>query len=404
MIISKPEITEEQDDVCLSAAIRIERKGITLPDRLWFKIPKQHAGNIHAGADAFVVAMLPSAMNVGENILVEGSVSPKLAFGLDHYQHMQNLWWPELFSRVRISFSGYEARTARREKAVGVAFSGGVDSSYTLWKHLPENETTPGFAITHALVINGFDKDTDLNLEGSFRKLRQTYEPVLKSHGAEFVSLRTNIRSFREAINMPGTGLEKSYGVALAAAVLALGGFYSRFYIPGSARLPRDAHHPEGTHLLLDSWLSSESVDFIHDGADVTRVEKTLAISAWPAMHQCLRVCIDKPAYSPSTGVVENCCRCEKCLRTMIVLEAMGEIGKFDTFPDPIDLNLIRKLIFKADSAYLFSQENLELAKRENRADLAAAIQHAIRCSDWKRSSVRKRISKRLRGRRRSIL
>ena len=381
MIIGQPEITEERDDIRLEASIQAESEGVEVPHKLWFKIPKQHADHVKAWADAFVVGLLPSAMNVGERIRVEAKISPKLAFGLKQYQHMQNLWYPHQFARIEVEPSGFEARPASGSKAVGVAFSGGIDSSYTLWKRLAENEPIPGFQITHALVINGFDRDIDLNFEGHFSKLRENYEPMLNDHGVEFVTVRTNLRRFRDVLKKRRTGLEKSYGVALSAVALACGGFFSRMYIPGSAQLPRHTQHPEGTHILLDSHLSNECVDFIHDGADVSRVEKTLAIASWPAMHDRLRVCFGDPKFNEATGRPENCGHCEKCVRTMSALEAAGELHKFKTFIEPFNLERVRNTRLRSKSAQLFGHENLELAKKMNRPDLVEAIHHAIQQS-----------------------
>ena len=38
-----------------------------------------------------------------------------------------------------------------------ITFTGGVDSTFTLWSHLPQNQPVPEFRITHAIFLKGFD-------------------------------------------------------------------------------------------------------------------------------------------------------------------------------------------------------------------------------------------------------
>ena len=44
-------------------------------------------------------------------------------------------------------------------------------------------------------------------------------------------------------------------------------------------------------------------------------------------MQRHLRVCWK------NYGRRDNCCRCEKCLRTMLMLDLLGKLGPFEAFP-----------------------------------------------------------------------
>jgi len=82
---------------------------------------------------------------------------------------------------------------------------------------------------------------------------------------------------------------------------------------------------------MIDHWLSTETLQVIHFGAPLSRIEKVAAISTWqPASNSCVFV---------STRVIElelnNCCKCEKCIRTMVMLEICGTLKYFKTFRQP---------------------------------------------------------------------
>jgi hypothetical protein len=45
-----------------------------------------------------------------------------------------------------------------------------------------------------------------------------------------------------------------------------------------------------------------------------------------------LRVCFHPPSFDAKTGLPVNCCECEKCVRTMVVLMIIGKLDQFPTF------------------------------------------------------------------------
>ena len=65
------------------------------------------------------------------------------------------------------------------------------------------------------------------------------------------------------------------------------------------------------------------------------RVEKIEEIKNWELAQQNLRVCL----HTQIDGNFLNCSRCEKCIRTMIPLYALGSMEKFQTFSKPIMVN-----------------------------------------------------------------
>jgi hypothetical protein len=371
MIIHKPQITTEKDEICVSARIDMETPGLDVPDTLWYKFPKHYADFVTDRADAFIVGLLPTAMLLRESILVKGTISPRLAWGIREYQHAQSIWWPgNLFSVVDTRYEDLtEAPPATG--GVGCSISGGVDSFYTLRSHMPVNETIPEYQLTHCLIINGYDYDTDLEETGRFRRTMETFEPVAERAGVKLLTSRTNLRYFRHGHH---GYLNISFEAPITAPVLVLGNLFSRFYIPGSGSYSYENLIPVGPFPITWPLLGTEGLQVIADGHDATRAEKTEVVAQWPETYPTLRVCWRIVVFDETTGLIENCCRCQKCVRTMLALDLVGALHKYKTFPLPLRRRDIWRIDCVKDHQKVFFFDNLNLARRVSRRDRVADL------------------------------
>lgn len=79
-----------------------------------------------------------------------------------------------------------------------------------------------------------------------------------------------------------------------------------------------DFKEPWGSHPSIDNNIAWADVKVIHDGYELRRQEKIKYIAKYPEYLTHLRVCF-------SSHSNYNCCRCEKCLRTIaaLILEGM---------------------------------------------------------------------------------
>ena len=381
MIVGPPRVTAAGDEVTVEAPVTFEDGagprggGTAWPPALYFTFPRTLAPFVSTRADAFAAALLPLAMRRREPLRLHGELSCRLAHGLRDYQRIQAAWKPEFFGVVEVECDGVAGRRGEEGSgAVGSAFSGGVDSFHTLWTHLPAHEPYPPYALTHCLMINGFDGDTDLDGEGvRFRALRQVYEPMLAELGLPLLVVRTNLRRFVD----PWV-LEQAFAAAVTAPALALGQLFSRFYLPSSGVFAVYADARDGGHPMLDHLLSTETLETIHDGGHLTRIEKTVALSRWPATFHRLRVCFRPTAVRPEAGGVINCCACEKCLRTMAALEAAGALPRYTCFPQPLTRRRLRGTDCRRPAARFFALETIRYARSAGRRDVARDLRLAV--------------------------
>jgi len=383
MIVHPPEVTSEASELVVTA--RIESDG-DLPPSLWFAFPRSCGEYLIERMDGFAAALLPLAMHRGEPLHVEGAVSQHLAYGLREYQRVQSLWKPGLFQQVDVRYRELvDGRRLETAGAVGLAFSGGVDSFHALWSHLPENEPLQACRVTHCLMINGFDEDAELDGNGSFDSIRGIYEPLMAKLGIELIVVRTNLLAILGQMVR-----SQSYASFLAAPALLLGPLLSHFYIAAGWTVTMQGLYPDGSHLMLDHLVSTESLRTATVDTHLSRVEKLAALAGWPETYDRLRVCWRPTGVQADRPAIANCCACQKCLRTMITLEVIGALDRFSCFPQPLVRQRIRDLDFAWEPGVLLIQDVIELARREGRPDIARDIRRAIWRSRRLRPALRR--------------
>lgn len=364
MKIFKPNIRLDGNEVSISARVEVN----TISTELWFKFPAAFAPYITDRADAFAAALLPLAMNLGENLEIDGGLSPRLAHGMHEYQRIQASWKPDFFKVIDITWERLtKPDPADVQGAVGSAFSGGVDSYHTLWTHLQANEPNPAYRLSHCLMINGFDNDSNLENPAKFSRLKKVYEPMLANLNIQLIVANTNIREL-----VSSQVLKQSFGAVAASPALALGSLFSCFYIPSSYKF--SDFYPDGSHLLFDNMLSTEALQIIHDAPHLTRVQKTKVISAWAETASRLKVCFNAIDYGRDDQSVENCCRCDKCLRTMATLDLFNALPGYSAFPHPLERARLRKMDCVYPGLRIFAIEILKEAVNIGRKDVAFDI------------------------------
>jgi len=344
VIVHEPEISEQGGEVRVSSRIEIGASGKRFPETLWFRFPADYRNYLTDRSDAFVVALLPLAMEHGEEIQVRGVVSPRLALGMTEYQRIQTAWHPDRFKTVNIEYGTLAAmEPARTRDAVATAFSGGVDSFYTLHSHVFQ-ERTQQYRISHCLMINGFDfNHDDIEDHRLFDRTTQLYRPLLKELGVELLVTHTNITPFlADSLRMWNIH-RYAHGAFLSASALVLGRLLRCFFIPSSD--PYTKLEPWGSHPMLDHLLSTETMETRHDGAHLSRFEKAAALAQWPTVYDKLRVCNRGTKFHSNTGALENCCHCEKCIRTMAGFHVIGALDHFSAFPEGLKRAHVRNMI-----------------------------------------------------------
>jgi len=328
MILHPPTLTKDSGNICMASRIEMENPLPHLPETLWYRFDTRYEEWLSPRSDGFAATALLVAMYAGEDLTIYGPLSPKLAYGLSEYRNVFHAWKPELFKRVEIHFDQLES-VPKESSQIGVAtaFSGGVDSFYTLWSHLAENQVIPDARLTHGLFIHGLD--LRLDDPENFRTVAQKYKDLFSGLGLELILAATNAYLFSEF----RIDWVYFHGAPTIGAGLLLSPFLQRLYIP-SGYPSYTKLVPNGVSPLTDHLLNTETLDIIHHGAKTSRYEKLSVLVNWPVTYHSLRVCSDKKRLD----ILQNCSSCHKCYRTMTVLEILNSLENYRNFSHKLSM------------------------------------------------------------------
>lgn len=328
MIIHPPELINRNGLAIVHARVELHQHPANFPDQIWYRVPEEFSHLLSLQSDAFLIPCLLAGMYFQEAIEVRGPVSPRLAYNLAEYQHLLSLRFPESLSPVNINYNLLRALPGNPQ-GVGTTFSGGVDSLFTLWKHLPQNQPIPGHQVTHAVFIKGFDILPSEDPHYQF--LLEKFKPAAAEIGVELIPLETNLLSIIHK-RLPSPNF---YGPIIIGTGQVFGAGFGKFIIPSSwdhKQLQKKAYSSDP---LIDPFLSTDTLEVIHHGATHARIDKVEAIADWEIARKVLWVC-EIHKFTQDTW---NCSRCEKCVRAMIPLYALGKMDKFKSFEKPFNTN-----------------------------------------------------------------
>lgn len=376
MIISdiKSQQVEDFQELSANVSAKSARNG---DFRVWFRIPQEFE-QFPMSADSFLVGFLISCMYVGEDLHIDAPVSKILLRRIPEIQSLITSWWYPDFQEISVTCTETNNSPSNANpQGRGCCFSGGVDSWYSLLKNQDE--------ISHLILIRGMGgKDFK---DEFWLSQKQSAEIIAQSFGKKLIPVTTNLRiqtdmSFifkwskypwgKAYFDQSFYGIY-SHGSLLAAVGLSLKNIVSELIIPSS--YPYADLHPWGSHPLLDPLWSTEDVKFIHDGCEAARLEKlkNQVLKSDLAL-KTLKVC-HKEHQDISSEY--NCCKCEKCLRTMMQLRLCGVLEKASSFPHTSEMQNIKNMTIPKQLEY-FYPPIIEEAKVIGDTELVDSIEIAL--------------------------
>ena len=224
-------------------------------------------------------------------------------------------------------------------------FSGGVDAFATLIAHIEEHPTLFG--------ICGADIKID-NKEG-WTIVEEQIAKVSEQFKIDAIYCHTNFREFtnEEALNRFVTelganddwwhGFQHGIGLIGHAAPLAYLYGYKTTYIASSYTIRERPYITCASDPRIDNHVQFCGSIVCHDQFEFNRQDKIKHIVDYCRSHDCkikLRVC-----WRSTDG--NNCCKCEKCIRTVFALLAEKEDPKAYGFDDVNLREMKYQLLYK---------------------------------------------------------
>ena len=323
MVVRDIQAVEDAAGTTLSA--RIEGAGLNVPSTVWFHYPSILAPFVARNGDPFFPAALLAAMRHDRRLIIRSDVSTALLEAssriMGHYAAMPR---PPSFHRIEVTADA--APRKDRGGLAGTFFSCGVDSLYTLLANVARYPSEDSRSISHLVLVHGFD--IALEDEKLFASVREQAEVVAQALGKTLVVVRTNVRALLTGMDWA----RHAVGPAMASVGLSLGRLFHTLHISSGPAFVELKPPATGCHPGLDPLWSTETLEFVHTGAEKKKGDKVAFIASSPLALRVLRVCWKNPdgAY--------NCGRCEKCLNTMVLLQLCGALDRAATFPRTLDL------------------------------------------------------------------
>jgi hypothetical protein len=344
------------------------------PEReIYIETEAAYGDDIAPLADAFVTGALVPALHFGERRLkVEGDICPRLKEGLATVMGLMRVWSGGEMKPLELEMPVRRGLLfPRRPARSGFFLSGGIDSLTALrLNRLHYAQGHPG-AVQDALLVHGFDIG-GVMARGMkfhvFERARAHMAPVAADAGVTLIPVYTNIRHLCDDRDL---WLNRFFGAVLAAVCHAFAPRLDRVEIAASFDLPNLV--PCGSHPMLDPEYGSFDVRIRHRDVELSRIDKLRIVAQWPTAMDNMRVCL---ANVPDRL---NCGRCEKCVRTMTGLVAIGALEDCGAFEEkdvtPEMFDAFRINIRHREPFY---QELLEPLAARGRFDLVEVIRRKL--------------------------
>ena len=339
------------------------------PFELFFETDSRGMADLVPDPEAFVTACVLPAIHHGERrIVVDGFLCPRLSEGLQNAAALLRGWYGPPRKPIQIEASeGFRAIVPRQPPRSALYFTAGVDSSHLLHANRRHYPLDHPFSFAECLSVHGHLRAESEDSPWNARAL-SALERVAAAHRLALVPVRTNLWDLSPDLELV---TRESLSSALAAAAHLFRGRWTSITLASGRDLAHE--RKRGTHPLLDPLFSTSAVEIRHDTVRLTRFERLRDIAANGNGVDSLIVCLAYPG-APHL----NCGECEKCLRTMTHLLALGCLSRARTFPHrDVRPEMIRGIPIAPQEAEYW-EEALPLLARIERDDLVAAIHEKL--------------------------
>lgn len=341
------------------------------PLDLFIEIETRFVDAIINNPHTFLVAAIMPALRFGERrVAIDAEIDPELRDNLNIALRLVHGWYDRYGPSHPLP--QIEAKTMAAGKLptsphrAGFFISGGIDSLATLRANRLNYPLEHPGSFKDAIIIRGLQPEVDDILDDLLASLA----PLAAEANVTLIPVTTNLRYIYDSWPFWADEFEAAVFSAVAHAFtprlasMTIATSFDVSYL-----------HPHGSHPLLDPHFSSSDMQIRHDDVTLTRLDKTAMLADWGTTLQRLRVC-NSP--NPESGVL-NCGKCEKCLRTMLALTAMGKLKDAQVFPiHHVTADMVRQHVRLNKTTFPFYPELVAPLRQGGRPDLAQAVERKI--------------------------
>ncbi len=372
MKISDFNITQNGDDIQANALVQFEDcdRG---EKQIFIKTKKKYAGDFTANPHAFLVGCLLPAIHLKEKrIFLDEEICPLLKESLNIAMAILKEWTKGCYQPLKIEAEIKPDIKPLQHNRTGMFMSGGMDSLAALrLNRLNYPASHPGF-VKDSFFLHGFDIGGVVERGMKYHVFERAKEAIYKITNDAKIELIPVYTNIRHLCDERALWLDSFFGAVLASIAHTFSNRLNMVFIGSSYDIPN--LHPCGSHPLLDPEYSSYNMRIRHRDYELSRIAKIKIVSKWDVAFQNFRVCL---ANVPDRL---NCGKCEKCVRTMTELTALGLLHKTKAFvEDEILPEQISQFDITIRTRPPFYRPMIPLLKDQGRDDLVFAIEKQLK-------------------------
>ena len=350
------------DKAYLECEISIDGKS----DIIWFYTDAKYAPYLcHERSDAYVIAVLNYAMCNKHDISCKIPITEELYYNIDKYLVDALCKSNPHFYRPKIE-APIASQALPCAGAVGTGISCGVDSLHAI-----QNQTNSDFSghnVTHLMYNNVGSHGEGEYAQQLYHSLLERPRAYAREYGFEFVATNSNLMDVVQQNHFYTHTYSSLFAVYCLQKLFSIYYYASSGYRYGDFTLEYCPHRGCGSYDIFSlPMLSHRTLRFYSEGAGMTRMEKLKKVADFPPAHKYLQVCAQSK---------NNCGKCEKCVRTLLGLDAIGKLELFSNVFDVVHYRknrqqYLRKLyikkVFKSKEyaeIYLYLKKDLSLASK----------------------------------------
>ncbi|ULY68466.1 hypothetical protein [Chlorella virus XW01] len=294
--------------------------------------------NIYLGYEGFVSLLTPFAIlnnlkiniNNIDNLFLENSnkIVDKFMYFHDisfNYNFIETQNISSKTQNISSKTQDISSKTQNINKSIA-AFTLGIDSFYTLYSNLNNEE------LDTLIFIIGFDIKLYNNI--LIEKTIENIKTVCNIYNKKLIICKTNLRDqiVKNKLNKyKGFDWGKYlHGVAIFNIMYLLSNNYNKFYLPSSHIKKK---YIWGSTFEIDNYYSSSFFEIIIDGYKSRNSKIEYLLRTDLKFLDYLRVCWENQDNE------YNCGKCEKCIRTLIIINKNGYINLAKTFNNAMHIS-----------------------------------------------------------------
>ena len=314
--IEQPQLVSNENESRLETYVSIDGD----KKKIWFSVDKEYEPYLcWERSDAYVIAVLNYAMRNGHDIECDAPLTEDLYYNIDKYlidaikQYNPNFYRPIITAPI-------SSDVLPCAGAVGTGISCGVDSLHALASQtgLKFNKHN----ITHLTFNNVGSHGEGEKAQKLFKERLELPKIFANEFGYKLVISNSNLmdvveqnhfKSHTYSSMFPVYCLQKLYSIYYYAS----GGYkYSEFSLTDIVSQCCGSYE-----MLSLPLLSTHNLRIYSEGEGMTRMTKLKKVVDYVPSYKYLNVCLKDG---------DNCGVCEKCVRTLLGIDALGKLDEYN--------------------------------------------------------------------------